>query len=137
MKDMAVVGVLREHGLRPTQQRIAIYRYLLEHPVHPTAEVIFRELKPTLPSCSLMTVYNALDALAEAGLVRVVTVEAGVQHFDATVGDHGHFRCKTCSHIYDFPLTPENVSVPTLSGFQIQAQDLYCTGICPTCASAQ
>ncbi len=137
MKDMAVMEKLRAGGLRPTQQRIAIYQYLLDHPVHPTADTIFQELKPILPSCSLMTVYNALEALLAAGLIRVVTVEAGVKHFDGTVSEHGHFRCQRCSTIYDFPLTAENIPTRTLTGFQIQTQDVYCTGICPQCASAQ
>ena len=130
-----ITQTLKAHGLRPTQQRIAVYRYLCEHPCHPTAEAIYENLRPSLPSCSLMTVYNCLDALVRAELIRVVTIEAGVQHFDADVTPHGHFRCSACGTIYDFPFPPESVPAHTLVGFQITEQNLYCAGVCPNCLS--
>lgn len=136
MSDFAIAAALRRHGLRPTQQRIAIYQYLMQHATHPTADIVYQELKPHLPSCSLMTVYNGLDALVEAGLARVVTVEPSVKRFDGTVEKHGHFRCHCCGTIYDFPLTPENMQISSLWGFQILEQDIYCSGVCPSCAAA-
>ena len=135
MSGANIAEILKARGLRPTQQRIAIYRYLRDHPSHPTVESIYEALHPSLPSCSLMTVYNCLDALTRAGLIRVVTIEAGIQHFDADVAPHGHFRCSACGTIYDFPLLPESMSAHSLVGFQITEQNLYCSGICPNCLS--
>jgi Fe2+ or Zn2+ uptake regulation protein len=131
MTDERIMGLLKQNGLRPTYQRVMVLRYLLEHPCHPPAEEIYEALKHT---CSLMTVYNALDALVDAGLARLVTIEAGVKRFDATVEDHGHFRCKKCEKVFDFPMTDANITVTNLDGFLIQYHDLYCSGICPDCA---
>ena len=132
MKDAEVVALFREKGIRPTPQRVEMYQYLLTHPVHPTAEMIHSSLKLT---CSLMTVYNGLDALLEAGLLRLVTIEPGIKRFDATVREHGHFRCRNCQTVYDFPITAENIQVTALNGFQVLDHDLYCAGICPDCSA--
>ena len=130
MKDEQIRGLLKKNGLRPTYQRVMVLRYLLEHPTHPTAEEIYEALKHT---CSLMTVYNALDALVDAGLARLVTIEAGVKRFDGTVKSHGHFHCVKCGTVYDFPVTDANIAVTNLDGFQVRYHDLYCSGICPNC----
>lgn len=130
MSDQRIVEIFKSKGLRATAQRIAMYRYLMAHPEHPTAEMIHESLP--FP-CSLMTIYNTMDALTEAGLARLVTIEPGVKRFDATVKEHGHFRCRKCGTIYDFPFEPENMQAKDLDGFQIADHDLYCSGICRSC----
>ena len=132
MKDAEIVALFREKGIRPTPQRVEMYQYLLTHPVHPTAEMIHSSLTLT---CSLMTVYNGLEALLEAGLLRLVTIEPGIKRFDATVREHGHFRCKNCGTLYDFPLKEENIQVADHNGFKILDHDIYCNGICPDCVA--
>ncbi len=132
MTEQEVVKILKEKGLRPTAQRVAMYQYLLTHPEHPRAEVIHENLP--FP-CSLMTIYNTMDALIEAGLVRLVTIEPGVKRFDANANEHGHFRCKQCGTVYDFPFSAENMQVSHLDGFQIADHDVYCSGICRNCVT--
>ena len=134
MNDQQIIEIFKAKGMRPTAQRVALYRYLLEHPIHPTAEVIHEELG--LP-CSLMTVYNGLEALAKAGLIRIVTIEAGIKRFDGNPCEHGHFRCTKCDTVYDFPITAENIQVPTLDGFQIADHNLYCSGVCRNCLAVK
>lgn len=134
MNDQQIMAIFKQKGMRPTAQRVALYRYLLEHPEHPTAEMIHEHLQ--LP-CSLMTIYNGLDALAAAGLIRIVTIEPGVKRFDATVEEHGHFRCTGCGTVYDFPFQPENMQISYLDGFQILDHDLYCSGICRSCSATK
>lgn len=133
MNNAEIITALKAHALRPTQQRIAIYRYLLEHPSHPTAEMIYNALHPSLPSCSLMTVYNGLEALHDAGLIRVVTIEAGIRRFDGNEQVHGHFQCTRCGTIYDFPLPPQNTQIRFLDSFRVLDENYYCSGICPDC----
>ena len=69
-------ALLSSRGLRPTQQRIAVYEYLIEHPEHPSAETVYAALSRLYPAFSKTTVYNSLYALAEAGLVRTLTIQA-------------------------------------------------------------
>ena len=56
MTTAQVSQYLKAKGIRPSAQRIAIMRYLMEHPVHPTAENIYDALMPDMPSLSLTTV---------------------------------------------------------------------------------
>ena len=132
-----LIAELRQNGLCPTQQRIAVYEYLIRHRTHPTADTVYRALEKEHPSLSRTTVYNTVRALAKAGLIRVVTIDADEQHFDADALDHGHFRCSECGTLYDFPLTTDTVRPLLPDGFTVNLWDVYTTGICPNCQSNQ
>lgn len=129
-----IADVLANHGLRPTQQRIAVYDYLLRHPVHPTAETIYQAVLERYPSFSRTTIYNCLHALVNAGLIRAVTIEAEEQRFDGNAADHAHFKCTACGAIYDFEMERGRLRGICPPAFQVQVQDLYFKGICPACS---
>ncbi len=120
-------------GLRPTVQRIAIYMYLMENHVHPTADMIYQALQQQYPTFSRATVYNTVHALAEAGLIRYVNIEAQEQRFDGNSLDHGHFRCIQCGKIYDFPLDSQKTSVLCPDGFSATVTDVFISGTCEAC----
>lgn len=82
MELRRVADILQERGIRATQQRLAVYEYLLLHPVHPTADMIFTALTPRYPSFSRTTIYNTLHTLVEAGLIREVNIDPQEQRFD-------------------------------------------------------
>ena len=124
---------LRQHGLCPTQQRLAVYEYLYEHRTHPTVDAVYQALLKEHPSLSRTTVYNTMHALAAVGLIRVVTIDPEEQHFDAGVEDHGHFRCSQCGTVYDFPLTADTVRPLLPNGFSVATWDIYTNGVCPHC----
>ena len=128
---------LRENGMCPTKQRVAIYEYLIEHRTHPTVDTVYRALVGEYPTLSRTTVYNTVRALAKAGLIRTVTIDAEEQHFDAGVEDHGHFRCSTCGTLYDFSLAKGTTHPLLPNGFSVETCDVYITGVCPTCQSKQ
>ncbi|NLN82578.1 MAG: transcriptional repressor [Clostridiales bacterium] len=136
MNDSELISVLSRRGIRPTQQRIAVYKYLLTHPEHPSADTIYRALVEEYPVFSRTTIYNSLGALIEAGLVRQVNICADEQRFDATVTDHGHFFCKECGKVYDFGFdSPAMVSRLCPRGFIKEQGDVFFTGICKHCYS--
>lgn len=66
----ALAERLKRFGLRATPQRLAILAFLEGNTSHPSAEEIFRELKPRLPSLSLATVYGTLEVLRREGKSR-------------------------------------------------------------------
>ena len=135
MNHQELSTALRQNGICPTQQRLAVYEYLIEHRTHPTADTVYRALVKEQPSLSRTTVYNTMRALAKAGLIRVVTIDAEEQHFDAGVEDHGHFRCSACGELFDFPLTADTVHPLLPDGFSVGMWDVYITGVCPHCQS--
>ncbi len=94
---------LHAAGLRTTTPRLAILQ-LLEHDTsHPTAEQVYRRLRPAFPSLSLATVYNTLEAFTRRGLCRRVPPLDGRQRFDGTVEAHHHALCIACGSIFDIP----------------------------------
>ncbi len=131
-----IAAALTEKGLRPTQQRIAIYDYLLRHPTHPTVDTIYRAVLERFPTFSRTTIYNSLHALVDAGLIRTVTIDPEEQRFDGNAADHAHFKCCGCGSIYDFDLDDQAVQSICPPGFQVQVQDVYFSGLCPACQPA-
>ncbi len=136
MTKQQISDVLRSHGVCPTQQRVAVYEYLLNHRTHPTADTIYHALVQESPTFSRTTVYNSAKALAAAGLIRVITIDAEEQRFDAGVENHGHFRCTHCNEVFDFPVSEESVTALSPASFEGNTWDVYVTGVCPHCQAS-
>lgn len=99
-----VEELLISHGVRPTAQRMVISQYLMDTKDHPTAEQILEKVADSLPVClSRATVYNTLNTLVEAGVVREVFTEPGPAHYDANLDKHHHFVDMKTGRIIDIP----------------------------------
>lgn len=94
-------SVINEAGIRPSIQRIAIYAYLCEHPVHPTVDMMFSALASAYPTLSRTTIYNTLKLFAECGLVQTIQIEEDKIRYDADVTPHLHFKCLKCGQVFD------------------------------------
>ncbi|MEM7169208.1 MAG: iron response transcriptional regulator IrrA [Pseudomonadota bacterium] len=87
-----IINRLREAGLRPTRQRMALAKLLFENGNrHVSAERLHKEALSRQVPVSLATVYNSLHQFTEAGLLREVVVEAGRSYFDTNMANHHHF----------------------------------------------
>jgi Fur family iron response transcriptional regulator len=85
-------GILRQAGLRPTRQRIALGWLLFgKGDRHVTAESLYEEATKARVPVSLATVYNTLHQFTVAGFLREVAVEGARTYFDTNVGNHYHF----------------------------------------------
>ena len=135
MANQNLAAVLSAHGVRPTQQRIAVFDYLLTHPTHPSADTIYNALSKQYPVFSRTTIYNSLNTLLEAKLIRAVNISPDEQRFDGNIRDHGYFRCVSCGEIFDFDIDPAALHALCPSGFQGEQGDIFFTGLCPHCAS--
>ena len=101
---LTALARLRAVGLRPTRQRLALARLLLDNgDRHITAEQLHGEALGTDIRVSLATVYNTLHQFTEAGLLREVVVEPGRSYFDTNTADHHHFFCETTGKLQDIP----------------------------------
>jgi Fur family iron response transcriptional regulator len=106
-----VIARLKEAGLRPTRQRIALAKLLFEgENRHVTAEDLHSEARAAGVSVSLATIYNSLHQFTDAGLMREVVVEAGRSYFDTNTGDHHHFFHEDTGSLEDIPSDLINVS---------------------------
>ena len=128
---------LRENGLSPSPQRVAIYDFLRKNAIHPTVDTIYQAVLNDLPTISRTTVYNTVKRLASAGLVQEVIIEDGELRYDADISSHGHFKCLACGEVYDlFPPAGEDMveeirGLPP--GFTVKQLHLCCRGICARC----
>jgi len=87
-----VLDRLKAANLRPTRQRLALAKLLLENEHrHITAEELFHEARAAGIMVSLATVYNALHQFTSAGLLREVVVDLGQSYFDTNTSHHHHF----------------------------------------------
>ena len=120
---------------RFSQQRERIYQAVLERKDHPTAEMIYRQLKPELPRLSMGTVYRNLQQMAGEGRLRELT--GPVARFDAVLRPHTHFRCAACGAVRDLPTLPYDPALDRAaaqSGCRVTEHALIFTGLCPLCA---
>lgn len=122
-----VIARLKQAGLRPTRQRIALAKLLFEgENRHVTAEELHAEARAAGVSVSLATIYNSLNQFTEAGIMREVVVEAGRSYFDTNTGDHHHFFHEDTGCLEDIPCELINVSaLPAApSGKSVQRVDV-------------
>jgi Fur family iron response transcriptional regulator len=102
--NLLALRKLKESGLRPTRQRIALARLLLESgPRHVTAEELFQEARAVGIPVSLATVYNTLHQFTSAGLMIEVVVGSGQSYFDTNPTSHYHYFDKSTGEIIDVP----------------------------------
>lgn len=100
----ALVDRLREAGLRPTRQRLALARLLYgKHDRHISAEQLYTEAQTAGLELSLATVYNTLNQFTEAGLLHEINVEPGRSLFDTNTVPHHHFYMEMSGQLIDFP----------------------------------
>ena len=99
-----VKTMLRDVGLRPTRQRMALGWILFaKGDRHLTAEMLYEEASKAKVPVSLATVYNTLKAFCDAGLMREVTVDGHKSYFDTRMDDHPHFYWEDSNTLTDAP----------------------------------
>ena len=95
---------LRDVGLRPTRQRVALAEILFSHGHrHLSAEDLHAEAISAKVPVSLATVYNTLNQFTGAGLLREVAVEGTRTYFDTNTEDHHHFYVENENRVFDIP----------------------------------
>ena len=87
-----------------TKQRAAILQVLHDTPGHMTAEQIFHLAQSILPTISLATIYNNLNAVDAEGIVRRLKIDGDSDRFDRNPQPHAHLVCNCCGEIEDISL---------------------------------
>ena len=99
-----VKAMLREVGLRPTRQRMALGWILFgKGDRHLTAEMLYEEATRAKVPVSLATIYNTLHQFTEVGLLRQVAVDGTKAYFDTNVTAHHHFFVEGEDELLDIP----------------------------------
>ena len=136
--------MLRGVALRVTRPRVAVLTAVHEHP-HADTDSIIRAVRAGLPDVSHQAVYDSLNTLTSAGLVRRIQPSGSVARYESRVGDnHHHVVCRSCGVIADVDcavgeapcLTPSDEN-DLLEGFAIDEAEIIYWGMCPDCVAAQ
>jgi Fur family peroxide stress response transcriptional regulator len=101
---------LKACDVRPTPQREVVLKVILEKRDHPTADEIFARVKASMPTISLATVYNCLEALVSGGLVRQVNLERAPTRYCPNLHEHAHFHDEQTGSIHDVDLPADFVA---------------------------
>ncbi|MCD8341813.1 MAG: transcriptional repressor [Clostridiales bacterium] len=125
---------------RYSRQRELIYEYLCGTTEHPTAEMIYAQLKPQAPHLGLGTVYRNLSLLCEDGRVRRLPFP--VERYDGNLSEHAHFCCQQCGKVTDLFLDEAEASeteaaVVRQYGHQVHHHELIYYGVCAPCLRRQ
>ncbi len=136
--EVSSVDILRQIGLRPTPQRLAIVREIFNRH-HPTAAEVYETVRREFPTIGLATVYNTLHAITERELVRELPF-ADATRFDVNLGPHANLVCTSCGSITDSDECNELISqmlsrIATGDGFAPAGQRVDIYGLCRECAA--
>ena len=119
------------------RKRNAILAYLQSKVTHPSAEVIYSDLKQEIPDLSMATVYRNLTKFRQEGLVQCVATVKGVERYDANTDPHVHFICRHCDAVIDLhemQIPPQLIDqAATVTGGKVDTCCLSFTGLCRDC----
>jgi Fur family peroxide stress response transcriptional regulator len=127
----------RQHNLKITPQRTAIYKELIKVHDHPSILTIFKKVRKIFPSISFDTVNRTLLTFSEIGIASVVEGYGQPKRFDSNTESHHHFRCEKCNTIVDFHSKPfDRVRIPedVQKRFTILRKRVILEGICDKCS---
>ncbi len=144
---------LKKQGARITNQRIAVLKSLHRRTDHPSADLLYRELKEEYPTLSIATIYNIIQLLSRSNLIRVLSIDDKRVYIDPDTSDHGHFLCKKCGKLLDMSVDThsllEGASVTSSFGttrasfdgddpdsHRLEQIEFFCYGTCSDCKSA-
>lgn len=123
--------------MKNSRQRNAILQCVISHHDHPTADIIYQELREDFPNISLGTVYRNLALLTSLGRITKIACENHADRFDGNTTPHAHFVCKTCGSLQDVPFHPAtDPQTEVEPGFDGVISDYTITfrGYCSACA---
>lgn len=111
---------LRDAGIQPSAQRLAVAEYVLSTEEHPSADQVLARVQSLVPMLSRATVYNTLNLFVEKGLLRQLVLAEGKVVFDPKLERHHHFIDDDTGHIQDIPWESVRVGdVSRLEGFEV------------------
>jgi Fur family ferric uptake transcriptional regulator len=129
--------LLRGAALRVTRPRVAVLDAVHEHP-HADTDSIFRAVRANLGEVSKQAVYDVLQALTTAGLLRRIEPAGSVARYERRVGDnHHHLVCRSCGEIVDVDCAVGDTPCLTASddrGYAIDEAEVVYWGHCPACS---
>lgn len=135
--------LLKENGLKVTNQRIAILEVLEDRPgEHLTAEEIYGFVKEKYPDIGLATVYRTIQMLSELEVIDKLNLDDGFVRYEigrqADEGRHHHHHlvCLGCHSVFTFEddlLEVLEERIQDSVGFKVVDHEVKLYGYCKQC----
>jgi Fur family ferric uptake transcriptional regulator len=129
---------LRKADLRVTRPRVAVLEAVHSRP-HADTDTIFTAVRTELPEVSRQAMYDVLNALTDAGLVRRIQPSGSVARYESRVNDnHHHVVCRSCGTIADVDCAVGDAPCLTAAsdhGFVLDEAEVIYWGLCPDCST--
>jgi Fur family transcriptional regulator, stress-responsive regulator len=128
---------LRKSNLRLTAPRLAVLDAVEQEGKHQDAEFIVAAARQRLASLSRQAVYDNLNALVAAGILRRIEPAGRPALYETRVGDnHHHLICRRCHATVDIDCAVGDAPCLQPSkdhGFVVDEAEVVYWGLCPSC----
>ena len=124
--------------LKYSRQRESIKVCLQGRKDHPTADMLYTDVRKEFPNISLGTVYRNIALFKDEGKVSVICNVNGEERIDGNTEPHPHFVCNKCKAVID---VEDNQNADDLEsqlaeeGFKVENRFVIYYGICPKCSA--
>ncbi len=131
--------MLREHGFRVTDLRVALLNVLAEHSKPLTAGILIKKVKRL--KADTATIYRALQAFVEVELVRQLNLQDRTATYELVREHHSHhIICNSCTQIEAIPFCVRSIEINAHAKSKlfktISAHTISFSGTCKKCAKA-
>ncbi len=106
---------------------------------HPTADMVYTQVRKFYPNISLGTVYRNLNFLVDQGEAIRLTCGDGSERYDGTTSPHYHLVCSGCGRVFDLKMSPlDHINTLAAAGFDgtIEGHTVLFHGHCPECSKS-
>jgi Fe2+ or Zn2+ uptake regulation protein len=101
---------------------------------HPSAYVIFKEVRKVLAKISLSTVYYSLNEFAKHGIINILEFDSMENRLEGNTETHIHLICKKCHNIMDFhSVLFDTKDIEKKTGFSVTETRFEYHGYCHRC----
>lgn len=131
--------IVKQKGLKYTEQREIVLSILLHAKEHLSAEEIYNQIKKDYPTSNvgIATVYRALSFLEEVDLITSITFGTeGKKYESNSKSHHDHLICTQCARIIEFideEIEKRQEKIAKNNKFKITSHTMQLYGVCENC----
>ena len=131
--------IVKQKGLKYTEQREVVLSVLLDAQDHLTAEEVYNEIKKehTDSNIGIATVYRALSFLEEVDLITSIAFGTDGKKYESNAkSHHDHLICTNCGKIIEFiddEIEKRQDKIAKKNKFKITSHSMQLYGTCETC----
>lgn len=132
MQELTPETILKETGLKKTEQRIVILSKIQSF----GKAFTLPDLEEVLSEMDRVTIYRTINSFYESKILYRIPGESVITHYalcsSFTTHSHPHFKCTGCGKMTCLPSVDKSVfDVP--STYKIQNLYCYVEGLCDSC----